>query len=55
MDLIALIVAVAFGLTAFGPVLAPKFLSADSWTTLNALTGLALVVVIIVGAFMSGN
>lgn len=55
MELITLIVAVVFGLTAFGPSLAPKYLSNELWTTLNALAGLAFILVIILGALTSGN
>lgn len=55
MELATLAVAVIFGLTAAGPVLAPKYLSQESWTTLNALAGLAFVAVLILGALTSGN
>lgn len=55
MELVTLVVAVIFGLTAFGPTLAPKFLSEESWTTLNALAGLAFIAVIVLGALTSGN
>lgn len=55
MELVTLIVAVVFGFTAFGPVLSPRFLSEESWSTLNALSGLAFILVIILGALTSGN
>lgn len=55
MELVTLIVAVIFGFTAFGPVLAPKHISEEAWSTMNAIAGLAFILVIILGALTGDN